>query len=144
MRIRKEPHEWTGIPAWCWPRIARELPPVRKTPFLKARRKGGRPRCDDRLALGAILWRLRCDGAWSALPERFGSAATARRRLAKWSTGYILEKAWRAYLNQQSRAELERWRDAFIAGAHRRKPAWRFDLDYAWRLGYAPFVEPEP
>jgi transposase len=140
VRFRKEPHEWDGIPAWSWPRVARVLPRACEKPFLKALRKGGRPRSDDRLALSAILWRLRCDGTWSGLPRRFGSAATARRRLALWSRGNLLEQAWRAYLNQQSRAELERWRDAFLAGAIRRKPSWRFGLDYVWRMEYAPLV----
>jgi len=140
MRFRKYPYEWPGIPAWCWPRVARELPPIRKQPFLKALRKGGRPRRDDRLALGAILWRLRCGGTWSELPERFGSAATARRRLAKWQRGCILERAWRAYLYQQSRGELERWRDCFEAGAFRGDSFWRYDLDRVWRMEFAPIV----
>lgn len=107
---------------------------------MKALRKGGRPRRDDRLALGAILWRLRCGGTWSELPERFGSAATARRRLAKWQRGCILERAWRAYLYQQSRGELERWRDSFEARAFREDLFWRYDLDRIWRMEFAPIV----
>lgn len=138
MTFRKAPHDWDGIPLWSWARIARELPPPRKTPFLKARRKGGRPRCDDRLALGAILWRLRCGGTWSRLPERFGSAATARRRLASWSRGDRLERAWRAYLAQQSRSELERWRDCFDTGDVRAEPYWRACLALVWRWHFEP------
>jgi hypothetical protein len=92
------------------------------------------------LALGAILWRLRCSGTWSEVPERFGSAATARRRLAKWQRGCILERAWRAYLVQQSRGELERWRDCFETAGFRAERSWRYDLDRVWRMEFAPIV----
>jgi transposase len=138
VRIRKELHEWNGIPPWFWARVARELPPRKKTPFLKARRKGGRPQCDDRLALSAILWRLRSGATWNLLPKKFGSAATARRRQARWLKGDRLERAWRAYLYQLSRVELQRWQESFAAGAHRPKPPWRFGLDYVWKWEFAP------
>jgi len=138
VRLRKELHEWDGIQTWFWPAVARELPPLKKTPFLKARRKGGRPRSDDRRALNAILWRLRSGGTWSRLPKKFGAAATARRRLALWMKGARLERAWRAYLDQQSQLELQRWRDSFASGAVRHEPFWRFDLDLVWRREFAP------
>lgn len=135
-----EPHEWLGVPPWAWPWIARQLPPPKMTPFLRSRRKGGRPRLDDRLALSAILWRLRTGGTWENLPARFGSAATARRRLALWTRGDRLERLWRAYLEQISRAERERWRDAFVSAAIRSQPDWRFGLTYVWRLEFLPLV----
>ena len=135
--LRKEFYEWDGIQPWFWPRIARELPPLKKTPFLKARRKGGRPRSDDRRALGAIFWRVRSGGTWSRLPKRFGSAATARRRLALWMRGGRLERAWRAYLSQLSLLELQRWRDCFAPAAFRAVPLWRFSLDHVWRWEFA-------
>lgn len=140
MRIRKEFHEWDGVPVWFWPRIARELPPPKVRPFLRARRKGGRPRGDDRRPFGAILWRLRCGGAWRQLPKRFGSPATARRRLRLWSRYGRLEHAWRAYLSQQSRGELERWRDSYEAASSRASPYWRWGLDLIWRMEFAPIV----
>lgn len=140
MLYRKEFHEWEGIPAWCWPRIARELPQPKKPPFLKSKRKGGRPRSDDRRALGAILWRLRCGGTWERLPERFGSAATARRRLDRWLRGGRLEKAWRAFLEQQSLSELVRWGESLTAGAVRHKLFWRFGLDYIWKWEFEPLL----
>lgn len=143
MRIRNEPHEWTGIAPWAWPQIARELPSPKKTAFLKARRKGGRPRCDDRLAMSAIFWRLRSGGTWSRLPKRFGSAMTARRRQASWLRGGRLERAWRAFLRQQSLTELQRWRPCFAAAAFRPQPYWRFDLDLVWRREVEPVLPPE-
>jgi hypothetical protein len=96
MRFRRHPYEWPGIPTWSWPRVARELPALRKKPFLKALRKGGRPRCDDRPALGAILWRLRCGGPGASF--RRGSAPPPRRAGAfrdepYWR--YDLDRVWR-------------------------------------------------
>lgn len=140
MRYRKEFHEWEGIAAWCWPRIARELPPPKKLPFLRSRRKGGRPHGDDRRALSAIFWRLRCGGTWERLPERFGPAVTARRRQDLWLRGGFLEKAWRAYLEQQSMSELERWREGLEAADVRKKSFWRFGLDYIWKWEFEPLL----
>ena len=93
-----------------------------------------------RIASGAILWRLRCGGSWSRLPPRFGSAATARRRLALWSKGDRLERAWRAYLLQQSRDELKRWRESYAAGAVRAAPVWRGYLDLVWKREFEPWL----
>lgn len=134
----RPPHEWEGVSDSCWPAVACELPPVKKTPFLKRLRRGCRPRGDDRPAFGAILWRLRCGGTWDRLPERFGSAMTARRRLAAWTNGLWLENAWRAYLREQSPAELASWRDAFLALGWRRTETWRFFLELIWRREFAP------
>lgn len=143
MLFRKEMHEWTGIQPHCWRLVLRELPPAKKKPFLRSRRKGGRPRADARLALNAILWRLRTGGTWSRLPKQFGSAVTARRRLASWSGTGRLERAWRAYLLQQSRTELGRWRDSMAACSVRKKLLWRFGLDFVWRMEFAPKLPPE-
>ncbi len=135
-----EPHEWLGVPLWAWPWIARQLPPPKTTPFLRARRKGGRPRNDDRLALSAILWRLRTGGTWQKLPPRFGSAATARRRLEFWTKGDRLECLWRAYLEQISKVERLRWKDALLAASIRQQPCWRFGLEYVWRMDFLPLL----
>ena len=140
MRIRNEAHEWNGISPSFWSRIARELPPVKKKPFLRSRRKGGRPRADDRQALSAIFWRLRCGGTWKRLPKQFGSAVTARRRLALWLRGDRLERLWRAYLFQQSRVELQRWRMSLAAAEYRSQPFWRYGLDFVWRREFEPLL----
>lgn len=138
------PEDWRGIEPWFWPAIARELPRRKKKPFLKKRRKGGRPRCDDRLALSAIFWRLRCDAPWGAVPARFGSAATARRRLSVWLTGGIVDRAWRAYLAQLSIAELRRWYAILPVADHGQQPYWRANLLLVWRRGFAPLLAEPP
>lgn len=137
MKYRKGPHEWPGIPEWCWPAIARQLPRRRRAPFRKKDRKGGRPPCDDRLAMSAIFWRLRSNGTWSRLPERFGSASTARRKLALWSVGGRLEYAWRAYLWHISEADIRRWGEDMASGKPRPHYRWRFGLDYIWKTEFA-------
>ena len=143
MRIWKYPHEWAGVQPYFWAAVAKELPQPKRRPFLKKRRKGGRPRNDDRSAFGAILWRLRSGGGWDSVPERFGSADTARRRLATWQKGGRLERAWRAFLYQQSRMELERWNDVLSTDTGRRAGRWRFELDLIWRYEFAPLFPSE-
>lgn len=128
MIFRRGPHDWDGIPSWCWPRIARELPSIKKKPFLKALRKGGRPRIDDRQAFNAILWKLRTGGTWCRLPTKFGSSSSARRRLALWMKNYRLERAWVAYLYQQSAVERQRWREGLAINDCRPLPFWRARL----------------
>lgn len=143
MLYRKEFHEWEGVPVWFWPRIAHHLTPLKRRPFLRSQRKGGRPRGDDRRPFGAILWRLRCGGAWRQLPKRFGSSATAVRRLRLWRREGRLEFAWRAYLSQQSRHDLTRWRDSFAASRSRAVPFWRWSLYLIWKTEFEPTLPKE-
>ena len=141
MIYHKEARHWEGIREGIWPAIARQLPAARGKPKLRSRRKGGRPRLDDRLALSAILWRLRCGGTWNAHPRRFGSAATARRRLEFWLRAYCLEKAWRAYLVQLNPFELDCWKEALDARTVVGLAYWRFGLEQVWRMEFAPYLQ---
>jgi transposase len=142
VRFRKDPHEWNGVEPWQWRRIALELPRPKKKPFLKRLRKGGRPRADDRKALSAILWRIRCGGTWKRLPEKFGTAATARRRLSKWMEFGRLQRLFRAYLRQLGRHDLLMWRDA-VAGRDFSPDSgsWTY-LAWIWRNEFLPRVPP--
>ena len=134
---RKELHEWEGVQSWFWPPIAKRLPPVRKTPFLRAKRKGGRPRAHDSLAFNALLWILRSGGRWRDLPKKFGSKATAFRRLRRWYRGAWLENAWRAYLYQMNEMERGRWARCFEIAVFRRQLHWAYDLERIYRQEYA-------
>lgn len=124
----KELHEWAGVASWQWPRIVKLFPRPKKTPFLRSRRKGGRPRADDRQAFNAILWLIRSGGAWRRLPREFGSAATARRRLALWLRTGILDRAWRGYLSLLPPSEVRLWKLSFELAALRRQPYWLLTL----------------
>lgn len=62
-----------------WAAIVPLLPKQRPKP------KGGRPRCDDRLALSGIIFVFRSGIPWEMLPREFGcSGMTCWRRLRDW------------------------------------------------------------
>jgi transposase len=64
-------------------------------PRRRVRRKGGRPRVDDRAVLAGILFVLRSGIPWSMLPLeiRCGSGVTCWRRLREWQRWGRLEAA---------------------------------------------------
>ena len=68
------------ISAALWKKLKPLLPVVQPSP------KGGRPRLDDELALGGILFVLRTGIPWEELPQElgFGSGMTCWRRLRDW------------------------------------------------------------
>ena len=93
-----------------WEAIAPLLPRERPKP------KGGRPRCDDRLALAGIIFVLRSGIPWEMLPREFGcSGMTCWRRLRDWQTDgvwsrlhrVLLECLWDAGQLDWSRASLD-------------------------------------
>ncbi len=71
------------------------------------------------------------------MPERFGAASTARKKLAAWTYADCLEKAWRAYLWQLSEADIRRWGVDMAEGKPRPHYRWRFGLDYVWKTEFA-------
>jgi hypothetical protein len=60
----------------AWERVRPLLPPQR--PCV------GRPRHDHRTILAGILWVLRTDAPWRALPTRFGHYSTVYKRYRLW------------------------------------------------------------
>jgi len=61
-----------------WRRVAPVLPPQKPTT--------GRPRHDHRTVLAGILWVVRSGAAWRAMPEDYGTWATAYQRYRLWCT----------------------------------------------------------
>ena len=59
-----------------WERVRPLLPPQRP--------RVGRPRHDHRTILAGILWVLRTDAPWRALPSRFGQYSTVYKRYRLW------------------------------------------------------------
>ncbi len=55
--------------------------------------KGGRPRVDDRLVLGGILYRLRTGCDWRAIPRKFASGPTCHRRFQPWVAAGVCTRA---------------------------------------------------
>lgn len=63
-------------------------------------RQRGRPAADPRAMVNAALWRL-CTGAgWLALPSRYPSPTTCRRRYEQW----LADGTWQAMAERLERA----------------------------------------
>ena len=95
-----------------WAVIAPLLPKQRPKP------KGGRPRCDDRLALAGIIFVLRSGIPWEMLPREFGcSGMTCWRRLRDWQTAGVWARLHRVLLEQLSDAGHLDWSRASLDSA---------------------------
>lgn len=101
---------WRGVTNKQWAAIQPHLPPVR------ARRKGGRPRADDRQCFEGILWILWTGAPWSELPARYGAKSTVHDRLTRWARRGVLLRLWRAFLDQLNDRQKIRWNECFIDG----------------------------
>jgi transposase len=81
--------------------------------------RGGRPRVEDRVAFGAIVFVLFTGIAWRHLPRELGcSAATAHRRLKHWQCLGIFERLHDALLRQLNAAGRIDWSRAVVDGSH--------------------------
>ena len=95
-----------------WEAIVPLLPRERSKP------KGGRPRCDDRLALAGIIFVLRSGIPWEMLPREFGcSGMTCWRRLRDWQTAGVWAKLHRVLLERLSNAGHLDWSRASLDSA---------------------------
>ena len=59
-----------------WHRVAPILPPQQPT--------RGRPRHDHRTVLAGILWVMRAEASWRAMPREYGTWETAYKRYRLW------------------------------------------------------------
>lgn len=92
-----------------WEAVRPHLPPPSVT---------GRPRADDRAALGAILFVLRTGCRWRDLPAEYGlHPSTAWRRLKRWEADGTWERLWRALLAALDAEGKLRWAEAFLDGS---------------------------
>jgi transposase len=100
------------VPDDLWEAIAPLLPEERPKP------KGGRPRCDDRLALAGIIFVLRSGIPWEMLPREFGcSGMTCWRRLRDWQTAGVWTTLHRVLLERLSNAGHLDWSRASLDSA---------------------------
>ena len=100
------------VPDDLWEAIAPLLPEERPKP------KGGRPRCDDRMALAGIIFVLRSGIPWEMLPREFGcSGMTCWRRLRDWQTAGVWTTLHRVLLERLSNAGHLEWSRAFLDSA---------------------------
>lgn len=81
--------------------------------------RGGRPRVDDRVAFGAIVFVLVTGIAWRHLPSELGcSPATAHRRLQQWQRDGVFARLHRELLRRLNAAGRIDWELAAIDGSH--------------------------
>ena len=81
--------------------------------------RGGRPRVDDRVCFGAIMFVLFTGIAWQHLPRELGcSPATAHRRLKEWQAAGVFAALHRELLGRLSAAGLIDWSTAVVDGSH--------------------------
>jgi transposase len=124
-----------------WRRIAKRLPSRPKTPRLKKKRTGGRPRHDDQRCFEGILWLLWNRTAWRALPRRYGTKSTVHRRLMEWDQRGILDRMWLIYLKRMGDRKIILWNERF----KRKRLAWPFMvLEGALRANYARLFAAPP
>ena len=95
-----------------WKAIAPLLPEERPKP------KGGRPRCNDRLALAGIIFVLRSGIPWKMLPREFGcSGMTCWRWLRDGQTAGVWATLPRVLLERLSNAGHLDWSRASLDSA---------------------------
>jgi transposase len=95
-----------------WAAVAPLLPRERPKP------RGGRPRCDDRAALGGILFVLRSGIPWEMLPQELGcSGMTCWRRLRDWHAAGVWAGLHRVLLERLAEAGQLDWSRAALDSA---------------------------
>jgi transposase len=81
--------------------------------------RGGRPRVDDRVAFGAIMFVLVTGIAWRHLPAELGcSPATAHRRLQEWQRAGVFGRLHRELLRRLNAAGRIDWSHGVIDGSY--------------------------
>lgn len=81
--------------------------------------RGGRPRVDDQVAFGAIVFVLFTGIAWRHLPRELGcSPATAHRRLQEWQRAGVFGRLHRELLRRLNAAGRIDWSQAVIDGSY--------------------------
>jgi len=96
-----------------WEAIAPLIPPEPPKP------KGGRPRVEDRKALGGILFILRTGIGWQELTTEmgFGSSSTCWRRLAEWQQAGVWQRLHRVLLDRLGDADKIDWSRVSVDGS---------------------------
>lgn len=109
-----------------WEVIEPLLPEHRPDP------RGGRPRVDDRVCFGAIMFVLFTGMAWRHLPRELGcSPATAHRRLAEWQRAGVFAELHQKLLRRLNRAGRIDWNTSVVDGSHIRALQGGLDRAFA-------------
>jgi transposase len=94
--------------------------------------RGGRPRVEDRVVFGAIVFVLFTGIAWRHLPRELGcSPATAHRRLQEWQRAGAWGRLHRELLRRLNAAGRIDWSTSVIDGSHIRALQGGLDRAFA-------------
>ena len=104
------------IPDKLWDRIKLLLPP------LKPKKKSGRPRMDDRLAMNAVFYVLRTGCQWKALPRCLGAPCTVHDRFQGWCKADVSQKLWEMGLVEYDIERKLDWKWQVMDGAITKAP----------------------
>jgi putative transposase len=104
------------IPDRLWDRVERLLPPP------KPKKKSGRPRMDDRLAMNAIFYVLRTGCQWKALPKSLGAGSTVHDRFQEWRDAGVFQRLWKQGLTEYDAKKGLEWRWQTIDTAMTKAP----------------------
>jgi len=97
-------------------RVERLLPPP------KPKKKSGRPRMDDRLAMNAIFYVLRTGCQWKALPKSLGAGSTVHDRFQEWRDAGVFQRLWKQGLTEYDAKKGLEWRWQTIDTAMTKAP----------------------
>ena len=100
------------LPDQLWEKI---LPYI---PKIKNKKKPGRPRMDDRLALNAIFYILRTGIQWKALPSCLGASSTVHDRFKFWSQQGFFFRLWQEGLLEYDELKGIDWQWQSMDGCH--------------------------
>ena len=101
-------------------RLWRDVEPL--LPVEPPKPRGGRPRVDDRLVLGGILYRLRTGCHGRAIPREFASGPTCHRRFQPWVAAGVFTRALVAALERYDRRRGIVWEWTALDSATVRAP----------------------
>ena len=104
------------IPDRLWERMRTQLPPP------KPKKKSGRPRMGDRLAMNAIFYVLRTGCQWKALPRSLGARSTVHDRFQEWRSAGVFQRLWKQGLAEYDAKKGLDWRWQAIDTAMTKAP----------------------
>ena len=104
------------IPDQLWNRIKPLLPQP------KPKKKTGRPRMDDRLAMNAVFYVLRTGCQWKAIPRSLGAPSTIHDRFQEWCKARLFQRLWKTGLIAYDDTKGLEWKWQAMDGAMTKAP----------------------
>ncbi len=120
------------LSAAVWKRAEPLLPPPTPHP------KGGRPPCDNRQMLGAMLYVLRTGIQWNALPRAIGASTTVYDRFRAWERDGFFARLWAGGLGEFDELVGIEWEWQSLDGVMTKAPFGRAATAEAEGIGHNP------